>query len=220
MKAIRCEDAISAMAEQAERFAAMSVTFAKAPELAESQAETISRLTQKLISAITKIQDDAQTAANVLQERLRATIRELSTQGNTTTRKILENNSLDTLRTINANFRLAFGPLKKSEYCSRAKKYAMESNSMRIKTVRGLCENEPDAALTLLTSYPTKVWTESSTEVFKGLIKMLKDETKVGINWPPQILHTMDKLEEERPMCEEFKILRSRIYPLFPIIRH
>ncbi|KAI1919983.1 hypothetical protein LOZ65_004262 [Ophidiomyces ophidiicola] len=211
MKTIRCEDAISAMAEQAERFATMSITFAKSPELAESQANKIGRLTRKLASAITKIQDDAQTAANVLQGRLQATIRELSTQGNATKKKILENNKLDTRRTVKANFRLAFGPPKHSEYCSKTKKYAMESNAARIKTVRELCENFPDAALTLSTSYPTKVWTESSTDVFEGLIKVLKDETKVGDSWPHEILHIMDELEEERPMCEEFRVLRNKL---------
>ncbi|QSS65812.1 hypothetical protein I7I51_06662 [Histoplasma capsulatum] len=189
----------------------MSVTFAKAPDLAKTQAEQITQWTQKLIDAVTKIRQDAQAAANVCQERLQVTIRELSTRGNATKKKILENNNLDTSRTVKANFRLVFGPPKHSEYCSKTTKYAMESNAVRIKTVRGLCESYPDAVITLSTSYPTKVWTESSAELFDGLIKVLKKdaEKEVGVNWPSEILDIMDALAEERPMCDEFKTVET-----------
>ncbi|OJD09778.1 hypothetical protein AJ78_08934 [Emergomyces pasteurianus Ep9510] len=93
-------------------------------------------------------------------------------------------------------------------------KYAMESNAVRIKTVRGLCESYPNAVITLSTSYSTKLWTESSAEVFDGLIKMLKKdvEKEVGVDWPREILNIMDTLEEERPMCGEFKVLRGQVY--------
>ncbi|OJD21157.1 hypothetical protein ACJ73_07509 [Blastomyces percursus] len=201
------------MTDQAERFGDMSVTFAKTPDLAKSQAEQISQLARKLIDAVIKIRQDAQTAANVCQERLQVTIRELNTRGNATKKKILENNRLDTSRTVKANFRLVFGPPKHSEYCSKTTKYAMESNAARSKTVRGLCESYPNAVITLSTSYPTKVWTESSAELFDGLINVLKKdaEKEVGVNWPSEILDIMDALAEERPMCDEFKVLRGQV---------
>ncbi|KAL2376297.1 hypothetical protein RJ035_008024 [Blastomyces gilchristii] len=216
MKTIRCEDVIRAMAAQAERFGAMCVTLAKAPDLAKSQAEQITQQTQKLIDAVTKIRQDAQTAANVCQDHLH----ELSTRGNAMKKKILKNNKLDTLRTVKANFRLVFGPPKHLEYCSKRTKYAMKSNAVRIKTVRGLCESYPDAVITLSTSYPVKVWTESSVKVFDSLIKMLKKdaEKEVEVNWPHEILNIMDTLKEERPMCSEFKILHGMCSPSFPNI--
>ncbi|QSS66925.1 hypothetical protein I7I51_03137 [Histoplasma capsulatum] len=200
------------MADQADRFDVMCVTFAKGSDLAKSQAEQITQLTQKLIDAVTKIRQDAQTAANACQEHLQVTIRELSTQGNARKKKILQDHELDTLRTVKANFMLVFGPPKYSEKYSKRTKYSKKSTAVRIQTVHGLCESHPDAVITLSTSYPTVVWAISRVEVFDGLIEMLKKdaEKEVGVNWPCEILDIMDTFGKERPMCREFKILRER----------
>ncbi|KMP10229.1 hypothetical protein CIRG_09910 [Coccidioides immitis RMSCC 2394] len=123
------------MAYQADRFDVMCVTFANASDLAKSQAEQITQLAQKLIDAVTKIRQDAQTAANACQEHLQVTIRELSTQGNATKKKILQDNELDTSRTLKANFMLVFGPPKHSENYSRTTKYSKKSNAVRIQTM-------------------------------------------------------------------------------------
>lgn len=83
------------------------------------------------------------------------------------------------------------------------------TNIIRANTIRGLCESYPDGVIALSTTYPTKTWTESSTDVFDGLIKILKEEKEQ--HWPEEIVDIMDELETERSMSIEFRILRGMI---------
>jgi hypothetical protein len=85
----------------------------------------------------------------------------------------------------------------------------MATNLIRINTIRGLCESNPHSVIALSTAYPTKTWTESSPEVFNGIIKLVKDETEQ--DWPEEIVDIIDELETERPMSIEFRNLRSII---------
>ena len=85
----------------------------------------------------------------------------------------------------------------------------MATNLIRINAIRGLCESHPYGVIALSATYPTKVWTESSPEVFDGLIKLVKDEKEQ--DWPEEIADIMDELGMERPMSVEFRNLRGMI---------
>jgi hypothetical protein len=92
----------------------------------------------------------------------------------------------------------------------------MATNLIRINTIRGLCESNPHGVITLSTTYPTKVWTESSPGVFDGIIKQVKEEK--GQDWPEEIVDIMDELEMERPMSVEFRNLRGMINFVFAFV--
>ncbi|KAF2817573.1 uncharacterized protein BDZ99DRAFT_565297 [Mytilinidion resinicola] len=201
--------AISTLMEQTKRFDAMSVYLSKSADLATSQANEIATWVSKLIDAVTKIQRETQSAAAACRERVQVEIHTLKTQADSTKRKILDTTELDSSRTVKANFRLIFGPPREAEYKSRSTKSVMATNLLRIGTIRGLCESHPHGVIALSTSYPTKVWTESSLEVFDGLIKLVKEEEEQ--DWPEDIVDIMDELEMERPMCDEFRNLRAKI---------
>ncbi len=49
----------------------------------------------------------------------------------------------------------------------------MATNLIRINTICSLCKSNPYSVITLSTTYLTKTWTESSLEVFDGIIKLL-----------------------------------------------
>ncbi|KAL5312937.1 hypothetical protein ACEPPN_019363 [Leptodophora sp. 'Broadleaf-Isolate-01'] len=208
-KLILAAHAVKALIEQAKRFDAMSVYLAKSADLATSQADEIAEWTSKLIDAVTKIRRETQDEAAACRERVQDKICTLKAQADSTKRKILDTTELDSSRTIKANFRLIFGPPRDAEYKSRATKAVTATNIIRINTIRGLCESNPHGVITLSTSYPTKVWTESSPEVFDGIIKQVKDETEQ--DWPEEIVDIMDELETERPMSVEFRNLRAKI---------
>jgi hypothetical protein len=201
--------AVSALLEQATRFDTMSVHLAKSAELATSQANDIAKWTSKLIDAVTRIRQEAQEAATASRERVQDKIRMLKTQADSTKRKILDASELDSSRTIKANFRLIFGPPRETEYKSNSTKSVMATNLIRINTIRGLCESHPQSVIALSTTYPTKVWTESSPEVFDGIIKIVRDEKEQ--DWPEEVVDIMDELETERPMSVEFGNLRGMI---------
>lgn len=201
--------AVSALLEQATRFDTMSVHLAKSADLATSQANDIAKWTSKLINAVTRIRQEAQEAATASRERVQDKIRMLKTQADSTKRKILDASELDSSRTIKANFRLIFGPPRETEYKSNSTKSIMATNLIRINTIRGLCESHPQSVIALSTTYPTKIWTESSPEVFDGIIKIIRDEKEQ--DWPEEIVDIMDELEMERPMSFEFRNLRGMI---------
>ena len=201
--------AVKALMEQAKRFDAMLVHLAKSADLATSQADEIAQWTSKLIDAVTRIRREAQCAAAASREHVQDKIRMLKTQADSIKRKILDTSDLDSSRTIKANFRLIFGPPREPEYKSNSTKSVMATNLIRINTIRGLCESNPHSVIALATAYPTKTWTESSPEIFDGIIKLVKDETEQ--DWPEEIVDIMDELETERPMSIEFSNLRGMI---------
>src|SRR5438045_7430522 len=133
----------------------------------------------------------------------------LKTQADSIKRKILDTSDLDSSRTIKANFRLIFGPPREPEYKSNSTKSVMATNLIRINTIRGLCESNPHSVIALATAYPTKTWTESSPEIFDGIIKLVKDERVQ--DWLAEIVDIMDELETERPMSIELSNLRGLI---------
>ena len=209
-KKISGASAISALMGQAKRFDETSVLHAKSQHLAMSQAYEIAKWGSKLIDAVNRIGREAQTAAVECQERLQNKIHELKVQADSKKRKILDSNELDSSRSLRANFRLIFGPSRVIEYRSKSTQAAMITTAKRIKAIRGLCENYPDSVITLSMGYSTKTWTESSPDVFEGIINQVKKETKQ--DWPDEIVGVMNELEAEMPMSAEFIILRSRIH--------
>lgn len=200
---------ISALQVQVKKFGAMSMHLPKSVDLATSQANEIAIWTSKLIDAVTKIRQEAQDAAASSQDHVQDKIRSLKTHADSAKRKILDTSDLDSSRTIKANFRLIFGPPRETEYKSNSTKAVIATNIIRANTIRGLCESYPDGVIALSTTYPTKTWTESSTDVFDGLIKLLKEEKEQ--HWPEEIVDIMDELETERPMSIEFRTLRGMI---------
>lgn len=181
--------AVSALMEQATRFDAMSVHFAKSANLVMSQANEIAKWTSKLIHAVTRIRQETQEAATAGRERVQDRNRMLKTKADSTKRKILASSELDSSRTIKANFRLIFGPPRATEYKSSRTKSVIATNLIRINTIRSLCESHPQGVIALSTTYPTKVWTESSPEVLDGIIKIVKDEKEQ--DWPGEIVDIM-----------------------------
>ena len=149
----------------------MSVYLAKSADLATSQVNEITKWISKLIDTITKIWRETQDEAIVYRERVQDKIRTFKTQVDSVKRKILDTTELDSSRIIKANFRLIFGPPRDTEYKSRATKAVMATNLIRINTICGLCESNPHGIITLLMTYPTKVWTKSSPGIFDGIIK-------------------------------------------------
>ncbi|KAH8744287.1 hypothetical protein BGZ57DRAFT_778956, partial [Hyaloscypha finlandica] len=71
--------------------------------------------------------------------------------------KIIDTTELDSLRTIKANFRLIFGPLRDIEYNSRMTKAIIAMNLIKINTIRSLYKSNPYSVITLSTTYLTKV---------------------------------------------------------------
>ncbi|KAH7393707.1 hypothetical protein BKA64DRAFT_710036 [Cadophora sp. MPI-SDFR-AT-0126] len=207
-KPILAANTISALKEQARKFSAMTVHLAKSADLATNQAAEIAKWTSTLINVMTKIQRDTQRDAVACQERVRGKIRSLETQAYSRKRKILDTAELAS-RTAKTNFRLIFGPPRKTEYPSKSTQYVMVIKSNRINTIRGLSESHPDGVIAFSMTCPTKVWTESSLEVFEGLTKSIKDEKEQ--NWPGEIVDIMNELEAERPMSIEFSNLRAKI---------
>jgi hypothetical protein len=197
---------ISALMVQAKKFGAMSVHFAKSADIATSQANDIAIWASKLIDAVTRVRQEAQDAAVASREHVQDKIRTLKTKADSK-RKILDTSDLDSLRTIKANFRLIFGPPRETEHKSKSAKAVMATNLIRINTIRCLCESNPHGVIAFSATYPTKVWTESSPEVFHGLIKLVKDEKEQ--DWPEGIIDIMNELEAERPMSVEFSNLRG-----------
>lgn len=207
-KQILAAHAISALMEQTRKFNAVTVHLAKSADLATNQAAEIAKWTSTLISVMTKIQRDTQRDAVACRERVRDKIRSLETQADSTKRKILDTAELAS-RTAKTNFRLIFGPPRKTEYPSKSTQYVMVIKRNRINTIRGLSESHPDGVIAFSMTYPTKVWTESSLEVFEGLTKSIKDEKEQ--DWPGEIVDIMNELEAERPMSIEFSNLRGMI---------
>jgi hypothetical protein len=199
--------------EQAKRFDAMSLHQAKSLDLAASQATEIAQWSSKLVDAVNKVLREAEAAATACHENLQNRIRELKTQADSTKRKMLETKELESSRTIRANFRLIFGPARRTEYRSKSSRDAMSTNLERITTIRELCESYPDGVIALSTSYPTKVWTESRPEVFDGILKLVKQEP--AQDWPDEIVDIMNEIELERPMSAEFRNLRGMLHGLF-----
>lgn len=197
--------ALSALMDQAKRFETMSVHLARSPKLAIMQAEEIAKWGSRLVDAVNKIRRDTEAAARASQERLSSKIHELKSQADSRKRKLLDMEELDSSRTIRANLRLIFGPVRDTEYASKSQKHLMSTVVERINIIRGLCEEYPDAVIALSIEYPTKTWTESISEVFDAIIAQLKLE-KVE-QWPEQILDIMKELRDERPMSAEFGAL-------------
>jgi len=104
---------------------------------------------------------------------------------------------------------LIFGPLREIEYKSNSTKSIMATNLIRINIIRGLYESHAHGVIALSTTYPTKVWTKSSPEVFNTLIKLIKDEREQ--DWPEEIINIMNELKTERPISIEFRNLRGMI---------
>ncbi|KFY17489.1 hypothetical protein V492_00643 [Pseudogymnoascus sp. VKM F-4246] len=197
-KQVLATHAISALKEQTRKFETMSVQLAKSADLATNQAAEIGKLTLRLINAMTKIQRDTQRDATARRECLRDKLSSLAAQAVSTKRKILDAAELESSRTIKANFRLIFGPSRETEYKSRSAKSAIATNLIRITTIRGLCESNPHSVIALSTTYPTKAWTESSSDVFDGVIELVKVEKEQ--DWPEEIVDIIDELKAERPM--------------------
>lgn len=158
---------------------------------------------------MTKIQQDTQSGAAACRKRVQDDIRKLNTKANSAKRNILEITRLESLQTIKANFRLIFGPLQETEYLSKSAKYTKVTNLDRINTIRSLSKSHPHSMVALSLTHPTKVWTESSTDVFDSLIKSIKDKTEQ--DWPDEIVDVMNELEKERLISVEFGNLRSMI---------
>ncbi|KAG9230404.1 hypothetical protein BJ875DRAFT_488007 [Amylocarpus encephaloides] len=193
-KQILAAHAILALIEQTRKFNAMTVHLAKSADLAMNQAAEIAKWTSTLITC---------------RERVRGKIRSLETQADSTKRKILDTAELGTSRTAKTNFRLIFGPPRKTEYLSKSTQYVKAIKLNRINTIRGLSESHPHGVIAFSITYPTKVWTESRLEVFDGLAKSIKDEKEQ--DWPEEIVDIMNELEAERPMSIEFRNLRAKI---------
>ncbi|ELR02016.1 hypothetical protein VC83_01460 [Pseudogymnoascus destructans] len=208
-KQVLATHAIAALKEQTRKFEAMSVQLAKSADLATNQAAEIAKLTLRLINAMTKIQRDTQRDATARRECLRDKLRSLAAQAVSTKRKILDAAELESSRTIKANFRLIFGPSRETEYKSRSAKSAIATNLIRITTIRGLCESNPHSVIALSTTYSTKAWTESSSDVFDGVIELVKVEKEQ--DWPEEIVDIIDELKAERPMSAEIELLRATI---------
>jgi hypothetical protein len=206
-KQVLATHAIAALKEQTRKFEAMSVQLAKSADLATNQAAEIAKLTLRLINAMTKIQRDTQRDATARRECLRDKLRSLAAQAVSTKRKILDAAELESSRTIKANFRLIFGPSRETEYKSRSAKSVIATNLIRITTIRGLCESNPHSVIALSTAYPTKAWTESSSDVFDGIIELVKVEKEQ--DWPDEIVDIIDELKAERPMSAEIELLRG-----------
>jgi hypothetical protein len=207
-KKVLAAHAISSLQEQFTRFNAMSVLLAKSADLATNQSNEIAEWTSKLINAVTKVRDHTQREAAACQERLKNKICELTTQANSRKRKALDSSDLE-VRTLKANFRLIFGPAKVKQYPSKNAKYVEATNLRRINDIRGLSGSHPHGVVALSVAYPSKVWTESSSEVFDSIIKSIKDEAEQ--TWPDEIVDIMGELEKERPMVVEFSNLRGMI---------
>jgi hypothetical protein len=201
--------AVKALMVQANRFDAMLVQLSKSMHLATNEANEITKWTSKLIDAVTKIERTAQCSAVASRKHVQDKILRLKTQADSTKRKILDTSDFISSRTIKANFRLIFGPPRETENKSDSTKSAMATNLIRINTIRGLCESNPHSVIALSITYPTKTWTESSPEVFNGIITLVKDEK--GQDWPDEIVDIMDELEMERRMSVEFRNLRGII---------
>ncbi|KFY02821.1 hypothetical protein V490_00389 [Pseudogymnoascus sp. VKM F-3557] len=208
-KQVLATHAIAALKEHTRKFEVMSVQLAKSADLATNQAAEIAKLTLRLINAMTKIQRDTQRDATARREYLRDKLRSLAAQAVSTKRKILDTAELESSRTIKANFRLIFGPPRESEYKSRSAKSVIATNLIRITTIRSLCESNPHSVIALSTTYPTKVWTESSPEVFDGIIELVKGEKEQ--DWPEEIVDIINELKAERPMSAEIELLRATI---------
>ncbi|KAF1996163.1 hypothetical protein P154DRAFT_623389 [Amniculicola lignicola CBS 123094] len=187
----------------------MSVCLAKGSDLATRQANDISEWISKLINTLTRIQRETQFDATACRERLQHKIRDLNTQAESRKRKILDDAGLDSSRTIKANFRLIFGPSKATEHACQSTKHAHTTNLQKINTIRDLCYNHPHGVIALSLAHCSKVWVESSCEVFNGLITAVKDEVEQA--WPEEIVNIMDELEKERPMSSEFDSLRAAV---------
>ena len=154
----------------------MSIHLAKSTDLATSQANDIVKWTSKLIDAVTRIRQETQEAVTASRERVQDKIRMFKTQADSIKRKILDTSELDSSRIIKANFRLIFESSRETEYKSNSTKLVIAINLIRINIIRDLCESHFQGVIALSTTYPTKVWTESSSKVFDGIIKIVKDE--------------------------------------------
>ncbi|OBT60426.1 hypothetical protein VE03_10328 [Pseudogymnoascus sp. 23342-1-I1] len=200
---------MASLKEFTRKFEVMSVQLAKSADLATNQAAEIAKWTLRLNNAMTKIQRDTQRDATARREYLRDKLHSLATQAVSTKRKILDTEELESSRTIKANFRLIFGPPRETEYKSRSAKSAIATNLIRITTIRSLCESNPHSVIALSTTYPTKVWTESSPEVFGGIIELVKGEKEQ--DWPEEIVDIINELKAERPMSAEIELLQGMI---------
>ena len=201
--------AVNALMEQAQRFDTMSVCLAKSANLATSQADEIAQWTSRLIEAVTRIRQESQDEAASCRARLQVRMGRLKAQADLSKRKILDTSNLESSQTIKANLRLIFGPAKEKIGKSKSTKAKMVTNLIRINTIRSLCESKPHSVIALLTTYPTKTWTESSPDVFHGIIKLVENETEQ--DWPEEIIDCMDALEMNMPMSAEFRQLRGMV---------
>ncbi|PSN60497.1 hypothetical protein BS50DRAFT_625870 [Corynespora cassiicola Philippines] len=199
--------AISTLKEQTRRFECMSVCLAKGADLATSQANEIAEWASKLIIAVTAIQQEVENEAAAYRAQTQNKIRALGTQADSRKRKILDDGELDSSRTIKANLRLIFGPFKEGEYVCNKTKHAHSTTLRRIKVIRGLTSDHPHGVIAFLLAHSSKVWAESSWQIFNGLIESLKNETEQP--WPDEIVEIMNELREERPMSAEFGSLQG-----------
>lgn len=190
----------------------MSVDLSKSIDYATAQANEIVEWSSKLIIAVTKIRENTQSNISKYQQNVQTKIDALKEQADQKKRRILENAELESSRTIRANFRLIFGPPRAQHYPVKRQRYAMETNRERINVIRGLSQSHPHGVLAFSIAHPTKVWTESSSDVFEGLVNWLMVEEEW--TWPEEITDIMDELEGERPMCAEFSSLRGVINPI------
>ena len=188
----------------------MSVCLPKNAALATSQADEIAKWTSKLINAVLEIQRDTQRDATARQAYVQNKIRDLTAEANSKKRKLLEDDQLESTRTVKANFRLIFGPPKETEYASNSAKQVHTVRLQKINSIRGLCNGYPHGVIAFSLAHASKVWTESSWEVFNGLIGAIKDEKEQA--WPDEIAEIMSELEMERPMCVEFQYLRGMLH--------
>lgn len=204
---------ISALVEQAERFDSMSVHLASSSHLARPQADMIIEWGSKLVNAINKVQREAHTAATARDERLPNSIQRHGVRANSSKRKLVGVNNLDSLRSLKTSLSLIFGLKTATAHWSRNPQKDINISAERIADIRQLCERNPDSVLTLLTEYPIKVWSQTSRGVFQGIIELVEQELEQ--DWPDEITDIMDELEAEKPMSAEFKYLYGMHHECF-----
>ena len=203
---------ISALMEQAERFDSTSAHLANSPHLARAQANGVAEWGSKLIDAVNKVQREAHAAAIACDERLPSNVQRHGGRANSSKRKLVDINDLDSLRAIKASLSLIFELEPATAHRTRNQQ-DVNISAERIADIRRLCERNPDSMLTLLTEYPKKVWSETSRWVFRGIIELVEQELEQ--DWPDEIIDIMDELEDERLMSADFKNLRGMHHECF-----
>ena len=207
LKKIPAAQAILEFEKLEKRLNSMSLIFPQNARLATLQADAISDLASKLVSAITNTQTIAQQEAKQRQHNLQLRVLDLGTQATRTIQHVLQSGALDSSRTVKANFRLIFGPANDKPYSSIGSQYRKTTKLGRIETLRKLSAVYPHGVIAFSIAHSTKVWVEAGPEVFNGLVNLIQLEREH--HWPIELFDIMDELQNERPMAEEFRCLRG-----------